>query len=252
MDFTDKKVLITGASKGIGKATAIAFSKAGATVGLNYKSDDVSAHETLQQLDKGKHHLFKADISNSIEAQALIDRFVKKYNHIDILINNAGIAHFHQLDNVDYDSWTKSWIDIMNTNLISVANLCYCAANNMISNGGGRIINVSSRGAFRGEPDMPAYGASKAALNSLSQSLSIALAKYQIYVGVVAPGFTETEMGVATLSESEKDKLLNESPFKRMAKPEEIAHSIMFLSSDGAEYTSGAILDINGASYLRT
>ncbi len=252
MNFNGKTVLITGASKGIGKATAIAFAKAGATIGLNYKSDDAAAQNTLLALKKGPHQLFKADVSNKEKAKGLIDDFIKEFGRIDILINNAGIAYFHQIDEIDYTSWSESFEHIINTNLISVANLCYCASQEMIKTGGGRIINVSSRGAFRGEPNMPAYGASKAGLNALSQSLAKALAKYNIYVNVIAPGFTETDMATATLSDSEKEILLNETPLKRLAKPEEIAHAILFLASKGAEYTTGAILDINGASYLRS
>jgi NAD(P)-dependent dehydrogenase (short-subunit alcohol dehydrogenase family) len=99
---------------------------------------------------------------------------------------------------------------------------------------------------------MPAYGASKAALNSLSQSLAKKLARHKIYIGVVAPGFVETDMGINNITEKERKILMDETPFKRMATPEEIAHTILFLASEGAEYNTGAIIDINGASYLRS
>jgi NAD(P)-dependent dehydrogenase (short-subunit alcohol dehydrogenase family) len=122
----------------------------------------------------------------------------------------------------------------------------------MINSGGGRIINVSSRGSFRGEPTKPAYGASKAALNAMGQSLAKRLAPHQIYVGTVAPGFTETDMGAVTLTPIERENLLRESPFKRMAQPEEVAHAILFLASKEAAYCSGTIIDVNGASYLRS
>ena len=122
----------------------------------------------------------------------------------------------------------------------------------MIFSGGGNIINVSSRGAFRGEPTKPAYGASKAALNAMSQSLAKLLAPHKIYLGVVAPGFTETDMATETLTPTERENLLRESPFKRMAQPEEVAHAILWLASDGASYSSGTIIDVNGASYLQS
>jgi NAD(P)-dependent dehydrogenase (short-subunit alcohol dehydrogenase family) len=122
----------------------------------------------------------------------------------------------------------------------------------MMKTGGGHIVSVSSRGAFRGEPTKPAYGASKAALNSMSQSLAKKLAPNHIYVGVVAPGFTETEMAKETLTPAERENLLRESPFKRMAQPEEVAHAILFLASSEAAYSSGTIIDVNGASYLRS
>lgn len=252
MRFDGKKVLITGASRGIGKATAIAFAEKGAIIGLNYISNDAAANETLSLLKNKGHKVFKQDISNPKGAKKLIDDFVKEYGNIDILINNAGIVRKHEIDKIDFDEWQNSWTSIINTNLIATANLCFCASQIMIKQGGGRIINVSSRGAFRGEPDMPAYGASKAALNSLSQSLAKKLAEYKIYIAVVAPGFVETDMGLNNISETEKINLINENPFRRMATPEEVAHSILFLASEGAEYNTGAILDINGASYLRT
>ncbi|MGE5356341.1 MAG: SDR family NAD(P)-dependent oxidoreductase [Deltaproteobacteria bacterium] len=252
MRFDSKKVLITGASRGIGRAAAIAFAGSGAIVGINYLSDDKNAMETLSRLQGEGHKLFKEDISTAEGAERLIENFLREYGSIDILINNAGIVQKHEIDKTDFEDWQKSWNSIINTNLISVANLCYFAVRHMIRNGGGRIVNVSSRGAFRGEPDMPAYGASKAALNSLSQSLAKKLAKYKIYVSVVAPGFVETDMGINNISEAEKTALMNENPFQRMATAKEVAHSILFLASEGSEYNTGAILDINGASYLRS
>jgi NAD(P)-dependent dehydrogenase (short-subunit alcohol dehydrogenase family) len=252
MDFRDKKVLITGASRGIGKAAAVAFAAAGAQVGINYRTDDDAAREVLSGLKGGEHTLFKYDIADAVQARELVEDFVGRYDRIDILVNNAGIAGNHPIDEVDYETWRDSWKQILDTNLIAVANLCYCTARSMIKNGGGRIINVSSRGAFRGEPLEPAYGASKAGLNSLSQSLAKALGKYKIYVGVVAPGFTETDMGMEEIFEEERKRLMEETPLARMAKPEEVAHAILYLASEGAEYATGAIIDINGASYLRS
>jgi 3-oxoacyl-[acyl-carrier protein] reductase len=252
MRFDGKKVLITGGSRGIGKATAIAFAEKGAIIGLNYISNDSAANETMSLLGNTGHVLLKQDISSAEGAKKLIEDFVSRFGTIDILVNNAGIVIKHEIDKIDYEGWLNSWNEIINTNLLASANICYLASQIMIRKGGGRIINVSSRGAFRGEPEMPAYGASKAALNSMSQSLAKKLAKYKIYVGVVAPGFVETDMGLNNISEAEKINLINENPFRRMASPDEVAHSILFLASEGAEYNTGAILDINGASYLRT
>ena len=251
MNFNNKNILITGASRGIGRATAIAFAQKGANVAINYHTNDKAAQETLELLGSGNHSSFKADISNESEVEQLLTHFIDKYGKIDVLVNNAGILIPHEIDKVDFDTWKNAWRKIIDTNLVAIANLSYFAAQHMIKQGGGRIVNVSSRGAFRGEPTQPAYGASKAALNSLSQSLAKQLAKHHIYIGVVAPGFTETDMGNDSITPEEKNLLLNESPFKRMALPEEVAHSLLFLASDGAEYNSGAIIDVNGASYLR-
>lgn len=122
----------------------------------------------------------------------------------------------------------------------------------MIEHGGGRIVNVSSRGAFRGEPDAPAYGASKAGLNSMSQSLARALAPHNIFVGVVAPGWVETDMAADYLNGENGDSIRAQSPLGRVAKPEEVAYAVLFLASDGAEFATGTIIDVNGASYLRS
>jgi len=251
MDFTGKNVLVTGASRGIGKATAMAFAKKGAKVGVNYRSNDKVAQQTLVELPGKGHHLFKRDISQKAETQALIDDFIKTYGQLDVLVNNAGISIFHEIDKVDFEHWTNAWEKTFETNLFAVANLCYWGAKAMMKTGGGHIVSVSSRGAFRGEPTKPAYGASKAALNSMSQSLAKKLAPHNIYVGVVAPRFTETEMAKETLTPAERENLLRESPFKRMAQPEEVAHAILFLASSEAAYSSGTIIDVNGASYLR-
>jgi NAD(P)-dependent dehydrogenase (short-subunit alcohol dehydrogenase family) len=122
----------------------------------------------------------------------------------------------------------------------------------MISRKEGRIVFVSSRGAFRGEPDQPAYGASKAGMNAMAQSLAQKLAPYNISVGVVAPGFVETDMAEAILSGEKGDGIRNQSPFGRVAKPEEVARAIVFLAEKGTAFMSGAIIDVNGASYLRS
>ena len=132
------------------------------------------------------------------------------------------------------------------------ANVCFCAARHMIASGGGRIVNITSRGAFRGEPTKPAYGASKAALNSLTQSLAVALAPHNIFVGAVAPGFVNTELTADRLNGPEGEEIRAQSPFDRVAEPREVAHAVLFLASTGAEFCSGTIIDVNGASYLRS
>jgi NAD(P)-dependent dehydrogenase (short-subunit alcohol dehydrogenase family) len=252
MNFKNKNVLITGASRGIGKATAIAFADKGANVGINYKNNQQEAKNTVNTLSGDKHRLFPSDIADKKENEKLITDFVAEFGHIDVLVNNAGISIAHDFDDVDIDEWSSAFEDTLRTNFFAAANLTFLAAKAMMKSGGGHIVNVSSRGAFRGEPTKPAYGASKAALNSLTQSLAKRLAPHQVYVAAVAPGFTATDMATSTLTSKEEEHLLRESPFQRMAKPEEVAHAILFLASDGAAYSSGTIIDVNGASYLRS
>ena len=168
------------------------------------------------------------------------------------MINNAGIYLEHKITEVDYDKWQQLWNKTILTNLTGVSNLCYLVSRQMIQNGGGKIINISSRGAFRGEPNYPAYGASKAGLNSFSQSLAQFLAPYNITVGVIAPGFVKTDMATDLLESNVGIEIKKQSPLNRVATAEEIARAIVLFSMDGLEYMTGGIIDINGASYLRT
>ncbi len=142
------------------------------------------------------------------------------------------------------------WRETLAVNLVGPANVIWNAVRHMAP--GGRIVNVSSRGAFRGEPDSPAYGAGKAGLNALGQSLAIALAPLGIAVATVAPGFVETDMTDEHLKAPRGDEIRAQSPFGRVARPEEIAAAVLFLASPDAEWASGTIVDLNGASYLRS
>jgi NAD(P)-dependent dehydrogenase (short-subunit alcohol dehydrogenase family) len=252
MNFPDKIVLITGSSRGIGRAIARLFAARGAKVVVHYHTNRKAAEETLADLPGGPHMIAQADIAIPVEISGLVDQVVDQMGRIDILVNNAGIYEAHPLADVDYESWQTSWRRVLDTNLVGAANVSYCVAHQMIRQGGGRIVNVSSRGAFRGEPDSPAYGASKAGLNAMSQSLARYLAPYDVFVGVVAPGFVETEMARTDLEGERGDAIRRQSPFNRVARPEEVAYAVLFLASEGAEFMTGAIIDVNGASYLRT
>jgi len=253
MDFSGRKVLITGGSRGIGRACAIAFAERGARVAVNYRANADAAEATRDELSGGPHVALQADVADPEEAQRLVAAAVQSLGGLDILVNNAGIWVDHALEEVDYSEWQDAWNRVLRTNLVGPANVCYCAARHMIASGGGKIVNVSSRGSFRGEPDGPAYGASKAGLNSMSQSLAKRLAPHNITVGVVAPGFVDTEMAARYLDIPEQaTEIRAQSPFNRVARPEEVAAAVLFLASDGAEFSTGAIIDVNGASYLRT
>jgi NAD(P)-dependent dehydrogenase (short-subunit alcohol dehydrogenase family) len=252
MNFDDKVVLVTGASRGIGKAIARMFAQHGARVAVHYHRNETAARTTRTALPNGPHMIIQADIKNAESVRQMVETVVEQMGRLDILINNAGIYEEHPLAEVSYDEWQRQWRATLDTNLVGVANTCYCAARQMMAQGGGRIVNISSRGAFRGEPQGPAYGASKAGLNSMSQSLAKYLAPYNIFVGVVAPGFVETDMAQEILDGPGGDDIRNQSPFKRVAKPEEVAYAALFLASEGAEFMTGAIIDVNGASYLRT
>lgn len=252
MEFKDKKILITGGGRGIGKATAIAFAAKGARIAINFRSDQTAALSTKKELDGDGHILIQGDVSDDKDCKRIVDEAINYFGAVDILVNNAGIYEHHDITQVDFDHWQNSWNRTLKTNLVGPANMCFYAAKHMMKNKSGKIVNVSSRGAFRGEPIMPAYGASKAGLNAMSQSLAQALAPYNIQVGVVAPGFVATDMAAPRLVGEAGEAIKNQSPYKRVAKPEEVAHAILFLASEGAVWSTGTIIDVNGASYLRS
>lgn len=252
MDFTNKVVLVTGGSRGIGRAIAQQFAARGAKVVVHYHNNLEAAEETIAALAGDGHLIVQADMKDAEAVRAMVETAVSHYNRLDILINNAGIFEDHPLAEVSYEAWQARWRAILDTNLIGAANAMYCAGQHMIKQGHGRIVNVSSRGAFRGEPVAPAYGASKAGMNAMGQSLAKYLAPYNIFVGTVAPGFVETEMAQAHLSGPQGDEVRSQSPLNRVATPDEVAYGVLFLASAGAEFMTGAILDVNGASYLRS
>lgn len=252
LDFTAKSVLISGASRGIGRATAQLFARRGARVAVHYNQNRAAAKETLSSLPGEQHVLVQADLSDADQVQSMATEALTQLGAIDVLVNNAGIYEEHPLAGVDYAQWQESWRRVLDTNLLGAANLTYCVAQHMIAAGGGRIVNVSSRGAFRGEPEAPAYGASKAGLNAMSQSLAKYLAPHNVFVTTVAPGWVETDMAAQSLQGASGDEIRAQSPLGRVARPEEVAYTILFLASEEAAFLTGAIVDVNGASYLRT
>jgi len=252
MDFSGKCVLVTGGSRGIGRAVAAGFAERGARVAVNYLSNRAAAEETVAALPGGPHLIVQADVTDPGAVRHLIDEVTGAFGALDIVVNNAGIWVDHDLEEVDYDQWQAAWQRVLDANLIGPSNVSFCAARWMIDHGGGRIVNVSSRGSFRGEPDGPAYGASKAGLNSMSQSLAKRLAPHNIFVGVVAPGFVDTDMAARYLDTPKGDEIRAQSPLGRVARPEEVAYAVLFLAADESRFSTGAIIDVNGASYLRT
>lgn len=252
MKFTGKNVLITGGSRGIGRACAMGFAQRGARVAINYRSNSSAAEATLAELPGNGHAMLQADVTDPEAVENMVAAAIEALGGLDIAVNNAGIWVDHVIEEVDYDEWQDAWRRVLDANLVGPANVSYCAARHMIGAGGGRIVNVSSRGSFRGEPNGPAYGASKAGLNAMSQSLAKRLAPHNITVGVVAPGFVDTDMAARYLDTPMAAEIKAQSPFDRVAKPEEVAAAVFFLASEGAEFSTGAIIDVNGASYLRT
>ncbi len=252
--MTNRKILVTGSSRGIGRAIAQAFAGAGDSVAIHHRDSPDLAAAVLAELPGDGHVIVQADIADPAAVRTMVDEAAGRLHGLDVLVNNAASygRSAHLVTDVSYATWQQVWQDTIALNLIGAANVTWCAVQHMIAAGGGRIVNVSSRGAFRGEPGQPAYGASKAGLNALGQSLAVALAPHNITVAAVAPGFVQTDMAAAHLQGAAGDAIRAQSPFGRVAQPEEIAAAVVFLASPEAEWASGAILDLNGASYLRT
>ncbi|MEW2636385.1 SDR family oxidoreductase [Streptomyces sp. NPDC048389] len=250
---TGRRVLITGASRGLGRAVAHAFAVNGDRVAVHYGTREDDARRTLDALPGTGHVLVSGDLTDAPGAAGVADRAFAGLGGIDILVNNAAVNERHPLAETPYDEWAEMWQRHVSVNLLATAHLSHLAARRMIADGkSGRIVNIGSRGAFRGEPDHPAYGATKAAVHALGQSLAVSLAPYGIGVASVAPGFFDTERVADRLTGPEGDAIRAQSPFGRVASADEIASAVRWLASPEAEWSSGTILDLNGASHLRT
>jgi NAD(P)-dependent dehydrogenase (short-subunit alcohol dehydrogenase family) len=251
-ELKGRAALVTGASRGIGRAVAVLLARAGARVAVHYRAHRAEAEETARGLAGGPHAVLQADVADASAARSLVDAAERELGGLDILVNNAGIYEPARIAEASYGEWRLHWERTIGVNLIGPANLMYCAARRMMERGGGTIVNVGSRGAFRGEPEAPAYGASKAGLHALGQSLAQALAPHGVVVMTVAPGWVETDMAAEYLRGPKGEEIRAQSPLRRVATPEEVAEVVVFLASGRAPYATGCIVDVNGASYLRT
>jgi len=252
--------LVTGASRGIGREIAMRLAARGVRVALHYRNNRDAAAAALAALPGEGHAAFAADLGDSDALLGLWREVRENLGSIDILINNAGIYTLHPPLTTEFALWDGAWRETLATNLFGPANLSLLAAQSMSEHGlkferdfgRGRIVNISSRGAFRGEPEAPAYGASKAGLNALSQSLAKALAPREVYVYCIAPGWVETEMAHAHLNGPEGAAILAQHPMGRVNRVDEIANATVYCALDAPGAMTGSVIDVNGASYLRT
>ena len=244
--------LVTGGSRGIGRAVARELATRGAKVVVHYATNESAARETLASLAGTGHIALGADVADADQVRDLVAATIDRYGRIDVLVNSAGIYEKQPVLETSYEEWQEVWRRTLDTNLVGPANLMHAVVPHMVAAGGGRIVNVSSRGAFRGEPTAAAYGASKAGLNSLTQSLAKALAPRKVIVTAVAPGYVDTDMAAPYLNGPQGDSIRADYPLGRVASPEEVARLVAFLAEPGTESVTGAVVDVNGASYLRT
>jgi 3-oxoacyl-[acyl-carrier protein] reductase len=247
MRLDDKIALITGASRGIGKATAIKFSQLGAYVIINYSSSDDEASKVLDAIEKEgiKAFALKADVSNKSEVDSMFESIIKTCGRLDILVNNAGITKDGLLIRMTERDWDK----VIDVNLKGVYNCTKEASKIMIKNRCGKIINISSVVGLTGNAGQSNYAAAKAGIIGFSKSIAKELASRGINVNVIAPGFIETDM-TGKLSEQTKAKILSNIPLGKYGSADDVAYLASFLASDLSSYITGQVFNVDGGMVL--
>jgi 3-oxoacyl-[acyl-carrier protein] reductase len=243
-----RQVLVTGASSGIGRAIAMSLAQRGARVAVHYNSDRAGAEATRRALAGAGHELFGADLSDASGIEPFWGQVRSAFGCVDALVNNAGIYDAHPPMTAEYAEWNEIVQRTLAVNFLGPAQLSFLAARTMMEQGGGRIVNISSRAAFRGEPTAPAYAASKAAMNAFGQSFAKVFASKGVQVFAVAPGWVSTDRVAAHVQDP---VVLADQPLGRVATAEEVATVVTFCVLEAPASLTGAVLDVNGASYLR-
>ena len=229
-----KAVLITGATTGIGRAAAERLAAAGVFVYAGARKDvDIEELNRIENI-----RAVRLDVTKQDQVDAAVAMIKEKGTGLYALVNNAGVYEFHPVATTAFEEWQQSWKKTIFTNLLGPAHLSFHVVRHMMKSGGGKIINITSRGAFRGEPNAPAYGASKAGLNAFSQSMVQVLAAHNFFVYAVAPEFVETYIAASVLSGSEGDAIRAQSPLNRVARPEEVAGVLLFLAGYSVQIIS--------------
>jgi NAD(P)-dependent dehydrogenase (short-subunit alcohol dehydrogenase family) len=250
IDLSDKSVLVTGGSRGIGSAIVRGFAGAGARVAVHYGREADRAQALAAGVGRGAE-AFGADLAQPEECSHLWDEVTARFGRVDVLVNNAGIALSSPMEG-ELNRWVEDWERTMAVNLTATAILCRAAVGHFQANGGGRIVNIASRAAFRGDqPDYLAYAASKAGQVALTRSIARAFGGDGITAFVVAPGFTRTEMAQDFIDQYGPEIALRDNALGRFTEPEDIAPTVVFLASGLADHATGTTVDINAASYVR-
>lgn len=249
VDLSGQRALVTGASRGIGRAIAQALLDSGARVVAHYRSERAGA-ESLVHGREGSVAM-AADLSDGRAAASLLARSIGALGGLDLLVNNAGIALEAPLD-VPEDDWLRAWESTMAVNLTAAGVLSRGALRHFGAHGGGRIVFIASRAAFRGDtPEYLAYAASKGGMVALSRSIARGFGKQGVKSFVVAPGFTRTEMADEFIARYGEDYAMKDMALDRMTEPRDIAPLVVFLASGLADHCTGTSIDVNAASYVR-
>ena len=244
--FDGKIALVTGASRGIGRAIALQLARDGARVALNYRSGEAEAHSLASEIEKlgGQCLIMRADVSDAKQARELVDKVLQECGRLDILVNNAGVTRDKSLRKLTDEDWS----DVLNTNLNSVYYCTTAAIKAMTDQRFGRIINISSFVGQAGNFGQANYAASKGAIIAFTKTAAIELAKYNVTVNAIAPGFTLTDM-LAKVPASVQEQIKARIPMGRFGLPEEIAQAVVFLAAEG-DYITGQQININGGLYM--
>jgi 3-oxoacyl-[acyl-carrier protein] reductase len=246
--FKDKVVLVTGGSRGIGRACAVAFARAGAAnVVISYAGNEAAAQETLGliQAAGAKGEALKFDVSDTAACASAVEGIAKTHGRLDVLVNNAGVAVDGLVMRMKDEDWDKQ----LDTNLKGAFALIRAASRPMMKQRGGAIINLTSIVGESGNGGQAAYSASKAGLIGLTKSVAKELASSNIRVNAVSPGFIDTDM-TAGINEEMRKKMLEGIPLGRLGSPEDVANAVVFLASDSAAYITGEVLKVNGGMYM--
>ncbi len=246
LEIKGKIALVTGASRGIGKAIALKLAEKGAKIAVNYKTNKELAEKVVKEIEEqgGEARAYRADVADYNQVKKMVEEILKDFGTIHILVNNAGVIAktFSVMEISD-----EEWDTILNTNLKGAFNCIKAVAPIMIKNGEGKIINISSVAGKMGGTVGPAYAASKAGLIGLTFSVAQELLPHNITVNAIAPGPIETEM-IAKLPEERKKKILSRVPMGRFGTPEEVAKTVTFLIEN--DYITGEVIDVNGGYYM--
>ena len=247
MKLAGKTALVTGGSRGIGRAIVCELAREGARVAFVFRSDSDSANQLVKdlELDQREVMAIQADVSDPESADAAVERVLEAWERIDILVNNAGIIRDGLLATMDHDQWQA----VIDTNLGSVYHFCRAVVRPMMSQRHGRIINISSVASHFGNSGQANYAASKGGIEGMTRCLATELGRRGITVNAVAPGFIETDMTEAIRNVAEQE-IVKRVSCRRVGRPEDIAHATAFLASDEASYVTGHVLVVDGGLTL--
>ncbi|HZR09692.1 MAG TPA: 3-oxoacyl-[acyl-carrier-protein] reductase [Myxococcales bacterium] len=241
-----KTALVTGASRGLGRAIAFKLAEEGAHVALNYRTGEAEIRQVADEITSrgGTVLLFRADVSKKEEARSMVAKVIDRWGHLDILVNNAGITRDKSLKKLTDDDWNE----VIDTNLNSVYYCTSAAMKAMCDQKFGRIVNISSYVGQAGNFGQANYAASKGGIIAFTKSAAIEMAKYNVTVNALAPGFTETDM-LSKVAAPVREQILTKIPMGRFGKPEEIANAVAFLCAEG-DYITGQQINVNGGVYM--